>query len=350
MKRPLYLLTFLFIISSCQKKTVDPKPVTNIQIEDVFTDTLSIRAIEVWNDTTVWFGSDQGIVGVISGGKPKLAQLNYNDTLLAVRSIARNSNSVFLLNAGSPAVLYKSFFNGREVEFMTEVYTENNPTTFYDAMSFTDEMRGVAVGDPTDGCMSVLLTTNGGLSWRKVSCNMMPPTLPGEAGYAASNTTVKVIGDEIWLVSGGTVARVFYSPDFGESWEVFSTPIIAGKAMQGIYSVDFYNQKRGIIFGGDWGEKSNNSTNKAITTDGGRTWETVNGGSNPGYRSCVQFFPDSDAREIIAVGSEGIDYSSDGGFNWKKLSDEGFYTIRFINAQTAFAAGRGRISIMRFER
>lgn len=350
MKVLLYCIAVCVFMVSCRNTPAKLKPVTAIDIENIFFDTLSIRAIEVWNDTTVWFGSDQGVVGVIGGKKPKLAQLKYNDTLLAFRSIARNSNAVFLLNAGSPAVLYKSHFNGNEAEFMTEVYSENHPAVFYDAMSFSDEMRGVAMGDPTHGCMSVLLTTNGGLSWRKISCEILPKTLQGEAGYAASNSTLVTKDSNIWLASGGSVARVFYSPDFGKSWEVFNTPIVAGQAMQGIYSMDFYDDKHGVIFGGDWNFKTDNMANKAITRDGGKTWQLVNGGSNPGYRSCVQFFPESNAQEIIAVGSEGIDYSFDGGINWKKLSNEGFYTLRFVDTQTAYVAGKGRISKIHFSR
>lgn len=350
MKNATFFIGLTILLFSCKPESEKLRPVVSLSIETVFEDTLSIRAIEVWNDTTLWFGSDQGIIGVLTGQKPKLAKLTYNDTLLAVRSIARTAQSVFLLNAGSPAVLYKSFFNGDEVEFMTEVYTETHPAAFYDSMTFSDELNGVAMGDPTDGCMSVLITTNGGLSWKKIPCSQLPPALSGEAGFAASNSSVDVVGNHIWLATGGGAARVFHSPDFGKSWEVFNTPVISGKPMQGIFSLDFYDENKGIIFGGDWNDKSYNQKNKAITGDGGKTWQLVVGGSNPGYRSCVQFFPDSDGNEIIAVGTEGIDYSSDGGYTWKKLSAEPYYTLRFVGTDLAYAAGKGRISKIFFKR
>ena len=36
------------------------------------------------------------------------------------------------------------------------------------------------------------------------------------------------------------------------------------------------------------------------------------------------------------------------GTSWKHLSDEGFYTIRFLNDSIAYAAGKGRISKLTF--
>lgn len=88
----------------------------------------------------------------------------------------------------------------------------------------------------------------------------------------------------------------------------------------------------------------------AITKDGGMTWRLVSNGKNPGYRSCVQYLPDSGGQELVAVWSEGIDYSPDGGKTWENLSREGFYTIRFVNDSLAFAAGKGRISKLVFRR
>ena len=84
--------------------------------------------------------------------------------------------------------------------------------------------------------------------------------------------------------------------------------------------------------------------NKAKTVDGGKTWQLVADGQTPNYRSCVQYIPNRNGQELIAVGFKGIDYSNDGGDTWKTISDEGFFTVRFIDENTAYAAGSGRIS------
>ena len=58
--------------------------------------------------------------------------------------------------------------------------------------------------------------------------------------------------------------------------------------------------------------------------------------------------PNSYAMGLVAVGFEGIDYSKDGGSAWKHLSDEGVYSLRFLNDSVAFAAGKGKLSKLTF--
>jgi hypothetical protein len=57
----------------------------------------------------------------------------------------------------------------------------------------------------------------------------LPRTANGEAAFAASNTNIVIKGNNTWIVSGGMKARVFYSADKGNTWEVYDTPIVQGK-------------------------------------------------------------------------------------------------------------------------
>ena len=141
-----------------------------------------------------------------------------------------------------------------------------------------------------------------------------------------------------------------YSPDKGKTWEVFNTPIIQGMETTGMYSIDFYDEFNGFAIGGDYTKPEHNKANKMLTKDGGRTWNLVAIGKEPGYRSCVQFIPNRKGKELVAVGFKGIDYSNDYGYTWKQLSEEGFYTIRFLNDSIAYAAGKGRISKLTFKK
>jgi hypothetical protein len=63
----------------------------------------------------------------------------------------------------------------------------------------------------------------------------------------------------------------------------------------------------------------------------------------------VQYIPGRRAKDLVAVGFEGIDYSANGGLDWIKLSKTGFYTIRFLNDSIAFAAGKGRLAKLIFD-
>lgn len=112
--------------------------------------------------------------------------------------------------------------------------------------------------------------------------------------------------------------------------------------------MDFYDEQNGVIIGGDYTAPEGNTGNKAITNDGGRTWNLIAEGENPGYKSSIRYVPNSEAKEMLAVGFTGISYSADGGASWKELSDEGFYTIRFLNDTVAYAAGKNRLAKLIF--
>jgi photosystem II stability/assembly factor-like uncharacterized protein len=211
-------------------------------------------------------------------------------------------------------------------------------------MQFKDELNGMAMGDPTENCMSFIKTTNGGATWEKISCKNLPKVDEGEAAFATSNTNLIVKGTSIFMVSGGKKARVFVSADFGISWKVYETPIVQGEEMTGIFTADFYNEKTGIIAGGNYNKQNQNWSNKAITTNGGKTWKLIAENEAFGYASCVQFVPESKGKKLISVGGTGLFYSADFGKNWTKLSNEtDFYTFRFESEKVFYATGKNKL-------
>ncbi|WP_400079687.1 WD40/YVTN/BNR-like repeat-containing protein [Winogradskyella sp. R77965] len=269
-----------------------------------------------------------------------------NDSLkLNFRALAVLSNKGFGISISSPALLYSL---DADLEKNKVVYQETHPKAFYDAMDFWNEEEGIAIGDPTDDCMSIIITRDGGDNWIKLSCDNLPEAKEGEAAFAASDTNIAIVGDHTWVATGGKASRVMYSPDKGKTWTVYDTPIIQGKETTGMYSIDFYDELNGFAIGGDYTKPNDTLANKIRTVDGGKTWHVVANGKGPGYRSCVQYVPNSDSKELVTIGFKGIDYSNDEGNSWRHLSDEGFYTIRFLNDSVAYAAGRGRISKLSF--
>ena len=343
----IFILFSLFLSCTPNAETTDGDPLPDtllIHSLDTFPIPSSIRALEVLNDSTVWFAGSDGVYGYTEdGGQSWMIDSLLADTIRPhFRSIAVTRDAVFLLSIATPALLYCSTDKGRSWQ---PVFREDHPAAFYDAMAFWDNQDGIAMGDPVEGCLSVILTRDGGQSWKKIPCSKLPPAEEGEAAFAASNSNIALSGDHAWIVSGGKRARAYHSPDRGASWEVFDTPIIEGDQMTGIFSTDFYDAQHGIIFGGDWNRKEMNTRNKAITQNGGRSWQLVSDGQGPGYRSCVQYIPNSKGQGIMACGIPGISYSLDGGKKWGSLSTENFYTMRFgKNWKTLWLAGNGRIA------
>lgn len=268
-----------------------------------------------------------------------------NDTLkLNFRALGATKRGGFGITVGSPAFLYKL---DADLEKNTIVYQDNHPKAFYDSMEFWNDDEGIAIGDSTDGCLSVIITRDGGNTWTKLTCDQLPKGIEGEGAFAASDTNIAIVGDKTWVAT--TTGRIYYSDDKGLSWTTKDTPIVKDKETEGIYSIDFYDERNGFAMGGDYTNPADSSANKIRTRDGGKTWQLVAQNQSPGYRSCVQYVPNSNANKLVAIGFKGIDYSNDGGESWTHLSDEGFYTIRFLNDSVAYAAGNKRIAKLTFK-
>ena len=340
----IYILLVFFIFESSAQIKVDFK----LEFNEFDIKNTSIRAIQVVNDSTVWFAGSNGKYGRITNDKIQLDSVSYNGKLLNFRSIAFNGKNIYMLSIENPAILFKIDPSTPFLSKPKIVYQEDHPSVFYDAMIFLDKKNGIAMGDPVENCLSVILTSDGGNTWNKKKCDQMPVIFKDEAAFAASNGNIAVHGKNIWMVSGGKKARVFYSKNRGANWNVVETPVIQGGKMTGIYTVDFYDAKNGIIMGGNWEEKSNPNKTKARTQDGGKTWQLIANDEIPGYISSVKYRPKSKGKELFAVSTEGIHYSSDKGSSWTKISDKGFYSIRFINKNTAWLSKNNKIVKINF--
>lgn len=341
MKR-ISILIFTFLITySCSSKYI-LRSFDSVDIQEFKIDSTSIRAIQVIDANTVYYAGSKGDFGFTAdGGKSwSTKYIKYQDSIIPhFRSLAKNGDSFFTISIANPALLYKI-----TKKKITLVYTESHEKVFYDAIQFFDDGKhGIAIGDPTEDCPSIILTADGGNSWFKISCTNLPKYEEGEAFFAASNTNIKTMGSTVWIASGGKKARVLKSDDYGKTWQIFETPMIQGEGPQGIYSIDFYDENHGIIIGGDYSKPLENKSNKAITKDGGKTWTLVADQQNPNYKSCVQYVPNTNGKEIFAVGKTGVSFSNDAGNTWTDVSKDSYYAIQFIDKNTAWLSGNQKI-------
>lgn len=295
----------------------------------------TFRGISVVNKNIVWIsGSGGTFLRTVNGGADWTIDSITGAYDLDFRDIeAFNKDTAFVLSAGYPAKIYKTVDGGISWK---EKYSNPDTSAFFDGFEFWNKKNGIAYGDPLDGYFLAVRTDDGGESWTRIPKERFPEMLDMEAGFAASGTGLAIQGDsKVWVGLGGRKARVFYSEDKGETWEVVETPILCGGQMKGIYSLAFRNEKEGIAVGGEYkNEKLPGS--RAYTTDGGKTWQLGTGVD--AYRSGSCYVKDN---IYLTTGITGVDITGDGGKTWEDIDDENLICIEFDKqGTTGYATGR----------
>lgn len=337
----LWLLSLLIVSCSTSR---EKRPFSSVEIRVLWKDSASYRALELMPGSVAFAGSD-GKYGTFTFADSLIRTgiQSYDSLYPEFRAVAHTDIDFFMLSAGSPALLFKTGDQGG----LKLVYKEEGPNVFYDAMAFWDNKNGIAVGDAQEGCLSVLITRDGGNSWSKLACSELPAALPSEGAFAASNTNIAIIDNKCWIAT--SKSRIYFSEDKGQSWEVVPTPMLQNTTTQGIYSLAFADSMTGFAIGGDYTDPLLSENNKVYSSDGGKSWQSVSSGAAPGYSSCIQFVPGTEGKGLVAVGPSGIFYSSDVGGTWKMLSDEPLHSLRFLNSYVAFGSGNGRIVQLKFQ-
>ena len=276
-------------------------------------------------------------VGQVPGGEA----LDFRDV------DAFDENTAYLLSIGNgeSSRIYKTTDGGKNWSLQ---FKNSDREAFFDAMAFWDEQNGVAFSDPVKGKFVVIKTEDGGRSWSPIPAANLPAAIPGEGGFAASGSCIAVQGKKnVWFASGGgATARVYRSTDRGKTWAVADTPILAGVASAGIFSVAFKDAKNGIIVGGDYNKPNDPDKSVAVTRDGGKSWQLAANAS--GFRSAVAYLKREGAVSLVAVGTSGSDLSIDDGKSWQPLDRENYNAVSVTReGRDAWAAGpRGRIARM----
>jgi len=296
----------------------------------------SLRGLSVVNQNIIWASGTGGtFLKTVDGGKSWTVGQVAGAEKLDFRDIeAFDADTAYLLSIGNGETsrIYKTTDGGKSWEMQFKAADEK---IFLDALAFWDKNNGMAMGDPVGKYYYLLRTTNGGKNWYPVDTEKQMPAKDGEAAFAASGTCLLTQGENnIFMVSGGSAARVFRSNSFGNAWYVADSPIVSGTPGSGIFSIAMLDARRGVIVGGNYEKPNEINNNLAFTIDGGKTWTPRKGLS--GYRSGVAYI---DAKTIIAVGSSGSDISRDGGKTWENLDKENYNAVQSKGRVSVWAVG-----------
>ncbi len=292
------------------------------------------RGLCVVSDRVAWVSGTKGTVGrTIDGGKtwvrltvPDADQLDFRD----IEAFSETTAYALSIGPGPDSRIYKTTDGGASWKLQ---FQNAEKDAFYDAMAFWDEAHGLALSDPVGGAYRILATNDGGANWSVARC-AMPKALADEGAFAASGTCLIATGTkEAWFVTGGgPFARVFHSSDRGQNWTVQDTPIRAGVASAGAFSIAFRDDKHGLIVGGDYRKPDASGATAALTIDGGKTWTAV-ADALP-FRSGVAWT----GKEWIAVGTSGSHVSKD-GMAWAELDRENGNAVYFAKSGRGWRAG-----------
>ncbi len=302
-----------------------------------------LRGVSAVSARVAWASGNKGtVVRTADGGAhwdvlpvPGAEALDFRD----VEATDERTAYVLAIGPGDKSRIYKTTDAGAH---WTLQFTNTDPKAFYDAIAFWDERNGIAVGDPVDGRFTVIRTTDGGVNWLQIPEANRPSALTGDGMFAASGTCLVALAPgHAWFGTGGAArARVFRSADKGLTWAEAETPIAAGTASAGIFSIAFSDPLHGLVVGGDYRKEQEPGDNLAATSDGGKTWAPIGATRLRGFRSGAVFVPGSRGRHVVAVGPAGTDVSRDGGKTWSPLEGTGFHTVGVDRAGTAlWAAG-----------
>lgn len=313
----------------------------------------SLRGLFVLDANVVWASGTNGtVIHTVDQGQTWKVQRLAGAEKLDIRDLhVFDEENILAMTSGTPARLYRSADTGATWKI---VYESTDPQVFLDSVSFLNDATGLVMGDPINGQLFLLHTNDSGWTWEQVLAT--PKLESGEAGFAASGTNMTTLGGDHWAIGlGGDLpaeqtdqanseggldqnienrplrySRVVIVDSQLKDWRISKTPVRRHES-GGIFSLVFLDSKVGVAVGGDYKQPDVSQDHISVTNDGGETWTVPNSEHSPsGFRSCVAIWkPENSKPQLIAVGTNGTDRSTDLGQTWLRVSDLGFNAVQF---------------------
>ncbi|KUL22927.1 WD40/YVTN/BNR-like repeat-containing protein [Streptomyces regalis] len=316
------------------------------ELKDSGTPEVRFRGLSAVSRHTAWLAGTEGtVLRTTDGGAtwrnvspPGAAELQFRD----IEAFDARRAVVLAIGEGEASRVYRTDDGGAT---WTESFRNTDARAFYDCLTFFDRRHGLAMSDPVDGRFRILSTSDGGRSWQVLPSDGMPAAQVGEAGFAASGQCLVSSGPkDVWLATGGAArARVLHSADRGLTWTAADAPIPAGDPARGVFALAFRDRTHGLAVGGDYRPEQASPQAAARTSDGGHSWPPA-ATPPPAYRSGVAWLPHS-RTAALAVGPTGTDVTTDGGRTWRTVDTGSYDTVDCTPDLGCWAAGeKGRVA------
>jgi cyanophycinase len=311
----------------------------------------SCRSLSVVSAQVAWAGCTGGTVyRTMDGGTTWAVDSVRGAARLDFRGIkAFDASTAVVVSAGpaeqGAARIFRTTDGGRS---WTETWSDTTRGIFLDGVAFWDARHGFTFSDAVDGRFVILTTGDGGRTWSRVPRANIPPALPGEGAFAASNTQLTVQGtSNAWIATGaGTRARVLRTTDRGQTWSVAETGMPASGS-SGLFGIAFADALNGLAIGGDYRNERGVAAFAIRTSDGGVTWKPAGVRRPDGTTSGLVHVPGSAPPLFVAVGQTGVAFTRDFGATWIHADTLTAWGVGFASGSAGFVAGpRGHVAVL----
>jgi photosystem II stability/assembly factor-like uncharacterized protein len=334
--RKLLLMILLVPVACC---VAADTPLWTVQTSGIATNLRGISVVHSFDASgapVVWASGSNGTILRSDDAGAHWSRLHVKDAdtldFRGIRAFDPLVAYVMSIGSGDKSRIYKTTDGGVNWELQ---YSDKRSAFFLDDIVCFTQTRCFAISDPVDGKF-LIISTEDGEHWKELPRDNMPAIIPGEGVFAASGSSLAIYGtkDIYFGTGGGATARVFHSADLGRTWAVVDTPLAAGNASSGIFSV-LRAENTLIVGGGDYKVVDGNASAAAYSMDGGATWK-LSSVQPSGFRSGVATIGGSN---LLAVGPNGEDFSADLGVTWKKTDAINLNAVAALGSDYAWAAG-----------
>lgn len=214
--------------------------------------TVRLRGLSAVDEKIAWASGREGtVLRTTDAGKtwsvfkvPGAEKLDFRD----VEGFSADEAVILSIGPGEDSRVYRTSDGGQTWLLALQ---NRNPKAFFDCLDFHGR-EGRMLGDPVDGRFQIYGSSNAGLTWALLPDG--PIASKDEAAFAASGTCIVRGRDFTAIVTGGSVARILFSPDrvTGDGrWRSITVPVEQPASSAGLFSLASRNSGL-LAVGGDF--------------------------------------------------------------------------------------------------
>ena len=138
------------------------------------------RGLAAVSQTVVWASGTHGrFVRTTDGGATWVLDSVPGAGSLDLRAIvARDAMHAWAVSAGPAEQGQANIFRTQDGVRWTRVFETSQPGVFLDALAFWDDRHGIALSDPVEGRLFILVTDDGGTTWTPINRGLKSQYIP----------------------------------------------------------------------------------------------------------------------------------------------------------------------------